>query len=34
MGFANEEKITDEEWAVKPGVVKVGKRRFLRISFK
>lgn len=28
------EKITDEEWAVKPGVVKVGKRRFLRINFK
>jgi tyrosyl-tRNA synthetase len=28
------EKITDEEWVVKSGVVKVGKRRFLRISFK
>lgn len=28
------EKITDEEWVVRSGVVKVGKRRFLRISFK
>ncbi len=27
------EKITDEDWKIKAGVVKVGKRRFLRIVF-
>ncbi len=27
------EKITDEDWTIKAGVVKVGKRRFLRIVF-
>ena len=25
------EKITDEHWAIRPGVLKVGKRRFLRV---
>ncbi len=27
------EKITDEEWLVRAGVLKVGKRRFLQLSF-
>ncbi|MCB9757203.1 MAG: tyrosine--tRNA ligase [Candidatus Omnitrophica bacterium] len=27
------QRITDEHWQVKQGIVKVGKRRFLRISF-
>ncbi|MBF0478688.1 MAG: tyrosine--tRNA ligase [Candidatus Omnitrophica bacterium] len=28
----NNEKITDEKWPLRPGIIKVGKRRFLKIS--